>query len=267
MAATLNAQLKGVLDAQFTARGEMTNIDDAQGQAPIVDPTKRSIHVPFVKDGNNAYTTDSLITITSLLNQWNVYTKDHTDGQNTGLLTGFTGDGQQTNDLNPYLFAVIFGSAQIAHDALTAIAAVNVVPNNFAPELQALINRTKFETVANPAGAAAVNPTPYLGGWSGLLNSIATLHPAARKSCPAGEMYAAAANADPAPSANPSPPIPPADLIRYAFGLLYKIKVVLGTDWPETHKQLSKGGRNSKNNKRNKYTHRKKQYSQRRYKK
>jgi hypothetical protein len=145
----------------------------------------------------------------------------------------------------------------------------HIIPNHFNPELLALRNDQLFAApaIVLPAGPAT-DAAPLLNGWSGILNRIAVY--AARTQCGANEMFVPDAN----PAVNPpnlNPPNqacrPPGDLIRYAFGLLYKIKRVLGTDWPDTHDQLTKGGRNSNNNKRNKYTHRKKQYSQRRYKK
>ena len=73
----LNAALKTALDANYNNNAELAAIPPAVGNIGATGPTK-SIHVPFIKNGNDVYTADSCITITTLLNQWNVYTKDHT---------------------------------------------------------------------------------------------------------------------------------------------------------------------------------------------
>jgi hypothetical protein len=273
-ATTLNLDLQTAINLNYNNKTEIAPIAPAAGNIAAAGPTN-SIHVPFIKDTAGNYTQDSCITITTLLNQWNAYTKDHTPGS-AGILTGYDDTAANTVDRNAHLFAVIFGGAQQAFDSLTAIvaAAPGTIQGDFGPELALLVDPNEFTPPA-AAAAAAANPAaptvPFYGGWSNLLNNIAAHFADNRKSCGANEMLVPAAPGAPgAPtlSQGNTTCIPPADLIRYAFGLLYKIKRVLGSDWPETHNQLTMGGRNSKNNnKRNKYTHRKKQYSQRRYKK
>jgi hypothetical protein len=271
-AATLNNILKDVLDAQFNNRVVMAAVPDTGTLMPNRnDNAAKSIHVPSYTDAANAFTEDSRITITTLLNQWDVYTKDHQAGANAGILTGLTNDGNAADTgLNAYLFAFIFGGRQEALNALTAIstvggAALGTFPNVFTDEIAKLNDDPSWE--GPPIGGAAPGAAPqaWITGWSGLLNRIAGYFPNARKDCGANETYAAA-NAGNAPAVDnaAAAAIPPADLIRYAFGLLYKIKVVLGSQWPETHRQLSMGGGKKKSSR---YTHRRKQYSQRRYKK
>jgi hypothetical protein len=278
-ATVLNAALQTALNENYNNRAVMAPI---QGPAAVANiPANRatsSIHVPFNTSNGGNYTEDSRITITTLLNQWDVYTKDHTGGATAGgILSGYNANGNGGLNMNAHLFAVIFGGAQAAYNALDDIrtasqaAAAPIIPGHFIQELRL------FANFANPiAGAAAPAgaPVDFTGGWSELLNRISEFFPENQRSCTAGEVFAPPANVNTAPVVTTAASAagdliakPPGDLIRYAFGLLYKIKRVLGTDWPDTHNQLSKGGRNSKNNKRNKYTHRKKQYSQRRYKK
>ena len=291
-AATLNATLKTVLDAQFNNREAIAEVAD--NTVAIAAPrgnTARSIHVPSYTTAAG-YTEDSRITITTLLNQWDVYTKDHNTpvgapvAATAGILTGLNVDGTAAAadaGLNAYLFAFIFGGRQQALDALTAIVADSTAAGaagaartfnyDFAPEITKLtdVNPASWAAAIAPANAAnaPAGLHDWTTGWSGLLNGIAAYFPDDRKRCGAGEMYAPPANQNTAPALDPANPvgpdaIAPANLIRYAFGLLYKIKVVLGTQWPETHRQLSMGGGKKKSSR---YTHRRKQYSQRRYKK
>lgn len=271
MATTLNVGLKTALDLNYNNRAVIQPIAQI-ANASAAGPTK-SIHVPFIKTGAN-YTADSCITITTLLNQWDAYTNDHTVGA-AGILSGYDNLGGGPLNMVPLLFSVIFGGVQNAYDALDLIsrtaATQAIIP---APLLQLFNVGATFRQPINAATAGyAAAPVPVFDlGWSGILNRIAEYAPSVQ--CAQGEMLVLNAGnqqAPPTPTTLVQAPntncIDPSDLIRYAFGLLYKIKVVLGTDWPDTHNQLTMGGRNSKNNKRNKYTHRKKQYSQRRYKK
>jgi hypothetical protein len=273
-----------VIDNAYTGYANLAAVD-ATVTPQISLPT--SIHVPLYKDAGGQYnTTDSCITIISLLNQWHLYTKTITPTAATpngeaGILSGFE-NGQPNapqKDMAPHLLALLFGGIQEAIDtvsAMEAAAAGNIlggVGNNAPPVYAALLAGLRALPPAPMGGAVAqaagYAPQPIYGGWGRILNKIAEY--AGMPNLNANETYTSAVGAI-APTVNaamPAAPITvgPTELIRYAFGLLYKIKVVLGTDWPDTHNQLSKGGRNSKNNKRNKYTHRKKQYSQRRYKK
>ena len=113
-------------------------------------------------------------------------------------------------------------------------------------------------------------------GWSHILNNIAEQFPALRTEARQNEIYVLAPGhvapppllappPRPIPNAAAAPCIPPAHLIRYAFGLLWQIKKVLGEGgWSDTHAQITLGGGKKKSSR---FTHRKKQYSQRRYKK
>jgi hypothetical protein len=130
------------------------------------------------------------------------------------------------------------------------------------------LNRIRGAQLPPPiafAAAAPVAPRVLTDGWSYLLNSIAAFHPNAEKTAAANEVYdppAAGGAAMPVISGAGRVCIQPGDLIRYAFGLLWRIKTVLGDNWPDTHRQMTTGGKKS-----SRFTHRKKQYSQRRYKK
>lgn len=273
MTTTLNVGLKTALDLNYNNRAVIQPIAQI-ANASAAGPTK-SIHVPFIKTGAN-YTADSCITITTLLNQWDAFTNDHTQNA-AGILSGYTNDGAGPLNMVPLLFSVIFGGVQTAYDALSLIRQQAQTQAIIPQGVLDLFNvQEVFRNPINQVTAGyAANPTPVPDfdlGWSGILNRIAEYAPPVR--CAQGEMLvlnagnlAAAPSPTTQPQAQATNCTDPSELIRYAFGLLYKIKVVLGTDWPDTHNQLTMGGRNSKNNKRNKYTHRKKQYSQRRYKK
>jgi hypothetical protein len=270
MATTLKAELKTALDLNYNNPAEIQAIA-AVGGASVGGPTK-SIHVPFIKTGAN-YTEDSCITITTLLNQWDAYTNDHTVGA-AGILSGYDTAGTGPLNMVPLLFSAIFGGVQPAYDALDLINRTAATQAIIPQGVMDLFNVQEVFRIpvaaATPGYAAAAVPDFHLG-WSGILNRIAEYAVPVR--CGQGEMLVPNGNQQnpPAPTDAAAAQVTdctnPSELIRYAFGLLYKIKVVLGTDWPDTHNQLTMGGRNSKNNKRNKYTHRKKQYSQRRYKK
>jgi len=300
MAARLNPELLAQLNEKITKRDVIRSIDDnyagyadlaAVGAAAPPNQllsVQTSIHVPVYKNAGQYNATDSCITIISLLNQWHLYTKTIIPNAavgalpngEAGILSGFVnGAGAAHLDMAPHLLALLFGGIQEAFDTVTALQAANVAGGNpfggggGAARYAALL--IALGALPNgPAGVANANgyaPREIYGGWGRILNKIADY--AGMPNLNTNETYTSQAGpAAPTVNAQPLPAAPitvgPTELIRYAFGLLYKIKVVLGTDWPDTHNQLSMGGRNSKNNnKRNKYTHRKKQYSQRRYKK
>lgn len=288
--ATLNAELLTQLTEKITKRDPIILIDDTYAGYADLDavggvaspqisvPT--SIHVPVYKRVGQYNDSDSRITIISLLNQWHLYTKtipQNAGAVDAGILSGFD-DGQANGpqkDMAPHLLAVLFGGKQEAINAVTDMQTVATanggLGGNAAATTQryvALLQRITDLGNVVPANNPGTAPQAVYGGWGRILNKIADY--AGMPTLNAAETYTGAAGQAP-PTVQTGVAVPatvgPAELIRYAFGLLYKIKVVLGTDWPETHNQLSMGGRNSKNNKRNKYTHRKKQYSQRRYKK
>jgi len=289
--ATLNAELLTQLTEKITKRDPIISIDDTYAGYADLDavggvaspqisvPT--SIHVPVYKRVGQYNDSDSRITIISLLNQWHLYTKTIPQNQaagvlcQAGILSGF-GTAQANGDhidMAPHLLAVLFGGKQEAINAVTdmqtSAGGGNLLGGGGAAQTYVdLLQRINALGNVVPANNPGNAPQAVYGGWGRILNKIADY--AGMPTLNANETYTGAAGQVP-PSvqigAAVAATVGPAELIRYAFGLLYKIKVVLGTDWPETHNQLSMGGRNSKNNKRNKYTHRKKQYSQRRYKK
>jgi hypothetical protein len=268
-------------------------------QPPAADllapASANSIFVPFRKK-NGAYDQDSLITITSLLNQWNVYTSDHTPGE-CGIFSGYDDDDAPVNIgahvflamfNNDYQYAINFLSS-IAADIQTAAANTGSNCQNQAgggPNVETIINIFNQKVVRinnnlnNPALNAALDPILPVNsringhGWSHILNNVAAQFPADRKEARQNEIYELAPGPlpqlpaiqpRPIPNANAAPCIPPADLIRYAFGLLWQIKKVLGEGgWSDTHAQITLGGGKKKSSR---FTHRKKQYSQRRYKK
>lgn len=267
---------------------------------PLAAPAAaNSIFVPFRKKGG-LYDADSLITITSLLNQWNIYTSDHSPGE-CGIFSGYDNANAPTS-IAPHIFLAMFNNdyqyalnflSSIDADitAQTAMGASNctnpagaAATPNVAQLITFLINEiTRINGIrAVPIApfAAALDPVLPAGaasvghGWSQILNNIAVQFPVADKQAQPNEIYELppgplpplpAIQPRPNPNAAPAPCIPPAELIRYAFGLLWQIKKVLGEGgWSDTHAQITLGGGKKKSSR---FTHRKKQYSQRRYKK
>jgi len=299
--ATIRQSLTTAINAQVTA--QLVNPAIIQPIQPpaanvnlVATAPANSIFVPFRKK-NGAYDVDSLITITSLLNQWNIFTSDHTPGE-CGIFSGYdTVDAPEHIGANVFL-AMFNNDYQYTLDFLSSIAAdiqiaaANGVSNcqNQAggPNVETMINRLNQEVVRiNGIRDAPIVPfnarndpilppnASVLGhGWSHILNNIAEQFPADRKEARQNEIYSLAPGPlPPLPAIQPrpipndaaAPCIPPADLIRYAFGLLWQIKKVLGEGgWSDTHAQITLGGGKKKSSR---FTHRKKQYSQRRYKK
>jgi hypothetical protein len=253
-----------------------------------------SIFVPFRKK-NGLYDQDSLITITSLLNQWNIYTSDHTPNE-CGIFSGY-GAADAPINIGANIFLAMFNNDyQYALNFLSSIAAdINQLGLTNASSCQNAVGGPNVETIITGLiqevnrinGIQAVPIAPFnaqldptlppnasiLGhGWSHILNNIAAQFPAAQAQ--PNEIYALAPGPlPPLPAIQPRPIpnnaaadcIPPADLIRYSFGLLWQIKKVLGEGgWSDTHAQITFGGGKKKSSR---FTHRKKQYSQRRYKK
>jgi len=269
--ATLNAALKTALNANINNATVIGNIANAAIALPLGPSASRSIHVPLYKDTLNAYTLDSCITITTLLNQWNVYTRDHTAGAG-GILSGFNFPGTALDDIVPYLFTTIFGVDNAIQYISAAIvdsgAGAQTAPlDGYFVALLPILQAIRTNSVAPPppvlAPAPPINPPAITDGWSFILNSIAAVHPIAQKTTGANEVYdPPLGGGAPIINAGGRECIQPGDLIRYAFGLLWRIKIVLGDNWPDTHRQMTTGGKKS-----SRFTHRKKQYSQRRYKK
>lgn len=257
-----------------------------------------SIFVPFRKK-NGLYDQDSLITITSLLNQWNIYTSDHTPNE-CGIFSGYGAATNAPINIGANIFLAMFNNDyQYALNFLSSIdsditaqtamgqssctngAGAAATPN-VAQLITFLINEITringIQAVPIAPFNAQLDPTLPAGasilghGWSHILNNIATQFPAAQAQ--PNEIYDLAPGPlPPLPAIQPRPIpnnaaadcIPPADLIRYAFGLLWQIKKVLGEGgWSDTHAQITLGGGKKKSSR---FTHRKKQYSQRRYKK
>jgi hypothetical protein len=269
--ATLNVALKTALNANIAAATAIVDIDTTAAIPMAAGPT-RSIHVPLYRDIALAHTIDTCITITTLLNQWNVYTKDYIAGSG-GVLSGYDNAGARKN-LSAHLFICIFGTVNDAWQFCTAVVAAapaNAQLNGLIAYFQQMVvdlNAIRVATgggaIPAPAGAALAAPAMQPNGWSGILNTIAVFNADVDYQAPAGEIYNAPANPATAPVviAIAAQCILPSYLIRYAFGLLWRIKTVLGDNWPDTHRQMTTGGKKS-----SRFTHRKKQYSQRRYKK
>ena len=251
-----------------------------------------SIFVPLKQKGG-AYDADSLITISSLINQWYHWTGDTAvpaNYTNFGALSGIfqPGAGGQAALLNRAGTAILslFGNNhQQACDFLEAAAAGQngAAVNNYntlrdyiwamqsnAPANQQAVNANAANAVAFPGGQGMCWANILDAGYNHLAD-LPELH--------AGEAYIpdvnnnglpipspapAAAAAGAAPAANAPTLLPPSHLVRYAFGLLYRIKQILGEEgWSGAHWQIAFGGKK----KSSRFTHRKKQYSQRRYKK
>jgi hypothetical protein len=299
------ATIRQTLTAAITAQ-----VNNPQVIQPIPVPNinlggaapANSIFVPFRKK-NGAYDRDSLITITSLLNQWNIYTSDHTPNE-CGIFSGY-GAGNAPINIAPYIFLATFNNDyQYAINFLSSIvadiqiAAFNGGSNcqnpagvafntNILGIINLFINAITMIHATQPAAPPLaahpqLDPTLPAGasilghGWSHILNNIAEQFPIVRKQAQPNEIYGLAPGPPPPPPPPAIPPrpipnagladcIPPADLIRYSFGLLWQIKKVLGEGgWSDTHAQITFGGGKKKSSR---FTHRKKQYSQRRYKK
>jgi hypothetical protein len=247
-----------------------------------------SIFVPLKQKGGG-YDADSLITISSLINQWFHWTGDTAvpaNYTNFGALSGIIqpGAGGQAALSNPAANAILAmhnGNHQNACEFLEAAAVSPNVPQPAQVSLNALrdyiwampsnaANQGGAVFAAQGAGAGVVALTPTDGMcWANMLDAGYN-HLAAAPTLQAGEAYipdaanAAAPIPSPAPAANGPTLLPPSYLVRYAFGLLYRIKQILGEEgWSGAHWQIAFGGKK----KSSRFTHRKKQYSQRRYKK
>ena len=301
--AIVRPSLTAAITTQVNAPAIIAPIPPPAG--PLAAPAAaNSIFVPFRKKGG-VYDQDSLITITSLLNQWNIYTSDHTPGE-CGIFSGYAPNGPNANaptSIAPHIFLAMFNNDyQYALNFLSSIEADITAQTNFgasnctnAAGLAATPNVAQLITsliadITNIHGAQIgippLAPLPNLDptlppgaasvghGWSQILNNIAEQFPAGEKQAQPNEIYELPPGAPPGPPAIPprpipnaaaAPCIPPAELIRYAFGLLWQIKKVLGEGgWSDTHAQITLGGGKKKSSR---FTHRKKQYSQRRYKK
>ena len=240
-----------------------------------------SIFVPLKQKGG-AYDADSLITISSLINQWYHWTGDTAVPQNYtdfGALSGIIQPGGGPPVLsNPAANAILVMFAGIHQAACEFLEAAAVSPNVpqaaqvsytalrdyiWAMPSNALANQ-QFAARAAGAGIVAFSATAGMC-WANMLDAGYN-HLAAIPTLQAGEAYIPDANYAPIPStaAGGTALLPPSHLVRYAFGLLYRIKQILGEEgWSGAHWQIAFGGKK----KSSRFTHRKKQYSQRRYKK
>jgi hypothetical protein len=264
--------------------------------ANVANNAYSSIFVPLKQKGG-VYDVDSLITISSLINQWFHWTGDTAVPANYtdfGALSGIIQSGGVippvlSNPAANAILAMFNGNHQNACEFLEAAA----VSPNVQAAAQASLNALRdyiwdmpsnapannggavFAAQGAGAGVVALTPTEGLG-WANMLDAGYN-HLAAAPTLQAGEAYipdaanAAAPIPSPAPPAPPAPGVAPAPhtllrpsyLVRYAFGLLYRIKQILGEEgWSGAHWQIAFGGKKS-----SRFTHRKKQYSQRRYKK
>jgi hypothetical protein len=252
-----------------------------------------SIFVPLKQKGGGGYDEDSLITISSLINQWYHWTGDTAvpaNYTNFGALSGIIQPGGAnpaglSNPAANVILKMFNGNHQGACEFLEAAVATAQVPPAAAltyTTLQNYIWNMPSNAANNQGGArfaaqggnalAALTPTDGMC-WADMLDAGYN-HLAAAPILQAGEAYipdvanAAAPTPSTAPAAPPAanaPTLrPPSYLVRYAFGLLYRIKQILGEEgWSGAHWQIAFGGKK----KSSRFTHRKKQYSQRRYKK
>jgi hypothetical protein len=255
--------------------------------ANVANNADSSIFVPLKQKGGG-YDADSLITISSLINQWYHWTGDTAapaNYTNFGALSGIIqpGAGGQAALSNPAANAILAmhnGNHQNACEFLEAAAVSPNVQQAAQASLFALrdyiwamssnapANQQGFAAQGAGAGVVALTPTEGMC-WANMLDAGYN-HLAAAPTLQAGEAYipdatnAAAPIPSPAPAANGPALLPPSYLVRYAFGLLYRIKQILGEEgWSGAHWQIAFGGKK----KSSRFTHRKKQYSQRRYKK
>lgn len=248
-----------------------------------------SIFVPLKQKGG-AYDADSLITISSLINQWYHWTGDtvapanYTDfGALSGIIQPGGGAAVLSNPAANAILAMFAGNHQNACEFLEEAAGAAAQQQAASASYTALkdyiwampsnapANQQAFVTQGAGAGLVAFSPTEGMC-WANMLDAGSN-YLAATPTLQAGEAYIPdannAANAgapipSPAPAANGPALLPPSQLVRYAFGLLYRIKQILGEEgWSGAHWQIAFGGKK----KSSRFTHRKKQYSQRRYKK
>ena len=255
----------------------------------VANNANSSIFVPLKQKGG-AYDADSLITISSLINQWYHWTGDTAVPQNYtdfGALSGIIqpGGGGAAGLSNPAANAILAMFAGIHQDACEFLeaAAVAAAQQQAAqqqaasasyaalrdyiwamPSNAAAANQPAFAARAAGAGIVAFSATAGMC-WANMLDAGYN-HLAAIPTLQAGEAYIPDANYAPIPSPAAGGPalLPPSHLVRYAFGLLYRIKQILGEEgWSGAHWQIAFGGKK----KSSRFTHRKKQYSQRRYKK
>ena len=247
----------------------------------LAQDANSSIFVPLKQKGG-AYDADSLITISSLINQWYHWTGDTAVPQNYtdfGALSGIIQPGGGPPVLsNPAANAILVMFAGIHQAACEFLEAAAVSPNVpqaaqvsytalrdyiWAMPSNALANQ-QFAARAAGAGIVAFSATAGMC-WANMLDAGYN-HLAAIPTLQAGEAYIPDANYAPIPStaAGGTALLPPSHLVRSAFGLLYRIKQILGEEgWSGAHWQIAFGGKK----KSSRFTHRKKQYSQRRYKK
>ena len=255
--------------------------------ANLAQDANSSIFVPLKQKGG-AYDADSLITISSLINQWYHWTGDTAAPANYtdfGALSGIIqpGGGNPAVLSNPAanaILAMFAGSHQNACEFLEAAAAAAAAAQQqaasdsytalkdyiWAMPSNAPANQQAFAARAAGAGIVAFSATEGMC-WANMLDAGSN-YLAATPTLQAGEAYISDnANAGapiPSPAAGGPALLPPSQLVRYAFGLLYRIKQILGEEgWSGAHWQIAFGGKK----KSSRFTHRKKQYSQRRYKK
>lgn len=259
--------------------------------AILAQDANSSIFVPLKQKGG-AYDADSLITISSLINQWYHWTGDTAvpaNYTNFGALSGIfqPGAGGQAALLDragTTILSLFGNNHQQACDFLEAAAAGQngAAVNNYntlrdyiwamqsnAPANQQAVNANAANAVAFPGGQGMCWANILDAGYNHLAD-LPELH--------AGEAYIPDVNNNGLPIPSPAPAaagaappaapadrlLPPSHLVRYAFGLLYRIKQILGEEgWSGAHWQIAFGGKK----KSSRFTHRKKQYSQRRYKK
>ena len=255
----------------------------------LAQDANSSIFVPLKQKGG-AYDADSLITISSLINQWYHWTGDTAAPANYtdfGALSGIIqpGGGVAAVLSNPAanaILAMFAGRHQDACEFLEAAAAAAAAAQQQAASASytalrdyiwtmpsnapANANQQPFAAQAAGAGIVAFSATEGMC-WANMLDAGSN-YLAATPTLQAGEAYISDnANAGapiPSPAAGGPALLPPSQLVRYAFGLLYRIKQILGEEgWSGAHWQIAFGGKK----KSSRFTHRKKQYSQRRYKK
>ncbi len=160
--ATIRQTLTTAITAQVANPAIIQPIPVPAANANLNAPAPaKSIFVPFRKK-NGAYDADSLITITSLLNQWNVYTSDHTLGE-CGIFSGYDENNAPANIGANVFLAMFNNDYQYAIDFLSSIVAdIQIAAFNGGSHCQ------------NPAGNAA-NPN-IIGIVNGLITQITNIH-------------------------------------------------------------------------------------------
>jgi hypothetical protein len=155
--ATIRPSLTAAITTQVNAPAIIQPIQPPAA-ALAAPATANSIFVPFRKKGG-LYDADSLITITSLLNQWNTYTSDHTPGE-CAIFSGYDAANAPANIAANVFLAMFNNNYQYVINFLSSIVA----------DIQRAALDPLGSNCHNPLGVAA--NTNIIGIVNGLIIQI-----------------------------------------------------------------------------------------------